>query len=194
MLPRRRYPAGFVYIYGALYWATSKGADVLAAQHVFKWVYLVLLALVFAIYRRSVAPPVSLVLLCLSKRVHSIFVLRLFNDGVAMLLLYAAVLLFSRRRWKAGCVLYSLAVSVKMNVILFAPGLLLLLLQSHSLAGTAVCLGICASVQLALGWPFLRAAPMSYLRGAFDLGRVFEFKCSPNPHSPFLRPRPRFRV
>jgi alpha-1,3-mannosyltransferase len=31
---------------------------------------------------------------CLSKRVHSIFVLRLFNDGVAMLLLYISIYLF----------------------------------------------------------------------------------------------------
>ena len=44
--------------------------------------YLVLLALVLCIYLRTRAVPVwALPLLCLSKRVHSIFMLRMFNDG-----------------------------------------------------------------------------------------------------------------
>lgn len=43
---------------------------------------------------------------------------------------------------------YSLAVGVKMNILLFAPGLLLLLLQANGLAGAVVCLSICAGVQV----------------------------------------------
>jgi hypothetical protein len=114
-------------------------------------------------------------LLALSKRIHSIFVLRLFNDCVAMALLYTAILLFVNKRWKFGCVFYSLAVSVKMNILLFSPGLLLLLIQGHSsLFGVFQCLSICAVIQLVLAVPFLRHAPVSYLRGAFDLGRVFQ--------------------
>ena len=46
-----------------------------------------------------------------------------------MLFLYAAVLCFLRNRWSVGCLLYSLGVSVKMNVLLFAPGLFFLLIQ-----------------------------------------------------------------
>lgn len=51
-------------------------------------------------------------------------------------------------RWRLGCVSYSLAVGVKMNILLFAPGLLLLLLQANGVVGTAVCLSICAAVQV----------------------------------------------
>ena len=83
--------------------------------------------------------------------------------------------------WRVGCVVYSLAVSIKMNVLLFAPGLLLLLVQSQPNWGhTAICLGICAGVQLVLGAPFLTTHPVSYLRKAFELDRVFFYEWTVN--------------
>lgn len=165
------YPAGFVYIYGALRrLGGGDGADIRTVQYAFAAVYLVTLALVIGIYAtarpRGVQPWV-LAALCLSKRLHSLFVLRLFNDCWAMLLFYGAVLLFSRARWSLGCVVYSLAVSVKMNVILTAPGLLILLIEATGPAGAAARIAICAAVQLALGAPFLATAPLAYMRGAF---------------------------
>eukprot|EP00616_Rhizochromulina_sp_CCMP1243_P003480 CAMPEP_0118995314 /NCGR_PEP_ID=MMETSP1173-20130426/58275_1 /TAXON_ID=1034831 /ORGANISM="Rhizochromulina marina cf, Strain CCMP1243" /LENGTH=281 /DNA_ID=CAMNT_0006946651 /DNA_START=7 /DNA_END=849 /DNA_ORIENTATION=- len=175
------YPAGFVYVYSGLYYATDQGENIARAQWIFYGVYLAVLFIVMMIYRRSCkGPPVILALLVMSKRIHSIFVLRLFNDCIAVLLLYAAVYLFCQLRWRMGCVLYSLAVSIKMNILLFAPGLLLLLLQGNSIAETALCLFICGSIQLALGLPFLTTYPLEYLKGAFDLGRVFMFKWTVN--------------
>ncbi|KAL3805109.1 hypothetical protein HJC23_003337 [Cyclotella cryptica] len=111
---------------------------------------------------------------CLSKRIHSIFVLRLFNDAPAMLLLYLSMYLFACcDAWALGCVVFSLAVSIKMNVLLFAPGLLLLLLQRNgSLLGTIRHLAICAVVQIVLGWPFLSTYPVSYIKKAFEFDRV----------------------
>ena len=41
-------------------------------------------------------------------------------------------------------------------------------------------LSICASVQLVLALPFLTTYPVEYLKGAFDLGRVFMFKWTVN--------------
>jgi alpha-1,3-mannosyltransferase len=121
-------------------------------------------------------------LLCCSKRLHSIFLLRLFNDGPAMLLLYGSVYLFTRHHWDLGCVLYSFAVSIKMNVLLFAPGLLLLLLQaSPDWKSVLLRLAVgCALPQLALGYPFLSTFPMSYLRKAFELDRVFFYQWTVN--------------
>jgi len=131
-------------------------------------------------HRTRKMPPWSLALLCLSYRVHSLFALRLFNDTVAMLFLYIAVVLFVNRRWSLGCLWFSLAVSVKMNILLFAPGLLLLLLQSFGVWGTIPKLAICAIVQVVLGAPFLAAHPVSYLARAFELTRVFFFKWTVN--------------
>jgi alpha-1,3-mannosyltransferase len=125
---------------------------------------------------------VAMGLTCLSKRVHSIFVLRLFNDAPAMTLLHLSIYLFACcDAWSLGCVVFSLAVSIKMNVLLFAPGLLLLLLQKNqSISGTLKHLTICALVQLVLGWPFLSAYPVSYIKKSFELDRIFFFKWTVN--------------
>ena len=104
----------------------------------------------------------------------------MFNDGVAMMLLFLAVYLFARQRWRWGCVLFSLAVSVKMNVLLFAPALFFLLLQSCGIPRTAWYLLVCAAIQLALGYPFLKHNWWGYVNRAFDLSRVFAFKWTVN--------------
>ena len=100
-----------------------------------------------------------------------------------MLLLYCAIYLFSRHyNWNAGCYVFSLAVSIKMNVLLFAPGLLLLLLQaSDNLWHVVYRLAVfCALPQLILGAPFLWHHPIHYLRKAFELDRVFFYKWTVN--------------
>ena len=90
-------------------------------------------AIVLWLYIRShTVPPLALVLLCASKRLHSIFLLRLFNDGPAMLLAYAATGLLVLRRWRAAIVGFSAAVSVKMNVLLMAPSVLAVVLKVGS--------------------------------------------------------------
>jgi alpha-1,3-mannosyltransferase len=121
--------------------------------------------------------------LCLSKRMHSIFLLRLFNDGPTILLTYVSILLFTKYYWRTGCFVFSMAVSCKMNVLLFAPGLLLLLLQSSRDLPTVVfrrLLPYCAVPQLVLGAPFLLSFPVSYLKKSFELDRVFFYKWTVN--------------
>ncbi|XP_042283995.1 dol-P-Man:Man(5)GlcNAc(2)-PP-Dol alpha-1,3-mannosyltransferase isoform X1 [Thunnus maccoyii] len=176
------YPAGFVYIFTALYYITNHGVNILLGQYLFAVFYLITLLLVFRIYYRTkkVPPYVFFFVCCASYRIHSIFVLRLFNDPVAMMLLFAAVNLFMDGYWTLGCGLYSLAVSVKMNVLLFAPGLLFLLLSEFGLIRTIPKLSLCAGIQLLLGLPFLLENPIGYVSRAFDLGRQFMFKWTVN--------------
>ncbi|KFQ28858.1 Dol-P-Man:Man(5)GlcNAc(2)-PP-Dol alpha-1,3-mannosyltransferase, partial [Mesitornis unicolor] len=128
----------------------------------------------------KVPPYVFFFMCCASYRIHSIFVLRLFNDPVAMAILFLAINLFLEERWSWGCLLFSLAVSVKMNILLFAPGLLFLLLQRFGLLGCIPKLCICALLQVILGLPFLLVNPVGYLTRSFDLGRQFQFKWTVN--------------
>ncbi|CAI0552742.1 unnamed protein product [Linum tenue] len=139
------YPAGFLYVYSAIQYVT--GGQVFAAQILFGVLYIVNLAIILFIYvKADVLPWWALVLLSLSKRVHSIFVLRLFNDCFAMTLLHAAMALLLYQRWHLGLILFSGAVSVKMNVLLYAPPLLLLMLKSMDVCGVISALAGAASV------------------------------------------------
>ena len=76
--------------------------------------------------------------------------------------------------------LHSLAVSIKMNVLLFSPGLLVLLILRHGWRGTLPLLSLCAIIQLILGLPFLYTNPFGYVTRSFDLGRQFFFKWTVN--------------
>ena len=61
-------------------------------QVIFLVFYLFSLLLVCILYGRArLTPPWLILTLGLSRRVHSIFMLRLFNDGVAMMVLYLAM-------------------------------------------------------------------------------------------------------
>jgi alpha-1,3-mannosyltransferase len=51
------YPAGYVYVYTALYWITDEGKDILLAQIIFGVVYLVTLGFVIACYRQAEVRP-----------------------------------------------------------------------------------------------------------------------------------------
>jgi len=97
-----------------------------------------------------------------------------------MIFLYAAINLFIDDYWTLGSIFYSFAVSVKMNILLFAPALLLAYIATQGIRGTIKQLSICASIQVILGAPFLLANPVGYILGAFNLGRVFLFEWTVN--------------
>lgn len=71
-------------------------------------------------------------------------------------------------------------VSVKMNILLQAPGLLILLLMALGLKETLLCLSICAVLQITVGFPFLSTYPLEYLEKSFEIGRVFMYKWTVN--------------
>lgn len=170
------YPAGFVYIFSFFYFITGQGQNIKLAQYIYIGIYLLQLILVLRIYIKSKkVPPYVLVLTALtSHRIHSIYLLRLFNDPVAVLFLYLSLNMFIDSRWYLGSMFYSLGVSVKMNILLYAPALFFFYLVNLGFKESIKQLFVCGFIQLLLGLVFLINNPVAYLKGSFDLGRVFE--------------------
>lgn len=192
------YPGGFVWLFSALYYLTAQGTLLAVAQGVFLGVYILTWGLALRFYAElDLVRAGLLISLFTSRRIRSLYVLRLFNDCWAMLFVYVGMWYLATnqrklRRWLIGCAWYSLAVSVKMNIFLFAPGLLYAMLRCLALWEVAACLTVCLLVQLAVAFPFLLVSPGGYLAKAFELSRVFTYKWSVNfqylPESVFLRP------
>ena len=103
----RRYPAGHVYIHQFLYLVTDSGRNIRLAQHIYGGLYLVSVALTSAIYRKAGAPNWLLLLLPLSKRLHSIYSLRLFNDCWATVSVQASILAYSSGLPVIGTIVYA---------------------------------------------------------------------------------------
>lgn len=191
-----RYPAGHVHIFTQLYNYTNEGADVRLAQYIFMGVYLFTLACVlFLVYRPAKVPPYMLVFLVLSKRLHSIYMLRMFNDVFSTLFAVFAIALLQRRRWTLSAIVLSLSVSVKMNSLLYLPGAAVIYLQvlGPIAAFTQTALPFLA-VQFGVAVPFLVAGfHKEYLGQAFEFSRVFFYKWTVNwrfvPEETFLSPQ-----
>lgn len=187
------YPAGHVRIHELLYNITNAGRDIRFAQHIYGALYILTLVAVCAIYRKAGNIPNWIVLLLpLSKRLHSIFVLRLFNDCWAVFFMTLTVLFLQHELDDTAILLYSGALSVKMSILLYLPGLLVITFKRKGLATALRYIFTLVAIQALLASPFLTENSWSYLKGAFDLGRVFLYKWTVNwrfvDESTFLSP------
>ncbi|KAL6719232.1 dolichyl-P-Man:Man(5)GlcNAc(2)-PP-dolichol alpha-1,3-mannosyltransferase [Lecanora helva] len=173
------YPAAHVYIYNALYQVTDEGRDVFRAQCIFMVVYLAALNMVMNCYRMAHVPPYIFPLLILSKRLHSIFLLRLFNDCFAVVALFTAIFFFQKKIFTIGSVSYSFGVGVKMSMLLAGPAIGIILLQVLPFKRAFNALFLMAQVQFTLAVPFL-SNWQGYLARSFELSRVFLYKWTVN--------------
>jgi len=178
------YPAGFLYLFSGIYSLCAN--DISCAQSLFSFFYVTQLATMMAIYWIGGATWWTLPLLAMSRRLHSIFVLRLFNDAPCMLLFHLALLflLLSRKNKQLlsiSTLFLSMALGIKMNVLLAAPAWALAVL-SLTLNWTDALLqgGLFILIQVALAFPFLRSNWRAYLGIAFNFGRQFEWQWTVN--------------
>ncbi|KAI4115775.1 MAG: hypothetical protein LQ338_007812, partial [Usnochroma carphineum] len=174
------YPAAHVYIYSILHKLTDGGKNVLLAQAIFAWLYLGVLTLVMTCYRMAKAPPYIFPLLILSKRLHSIFLLRLFNDCFAIGFLFITIYAYQHRIWTVGSVAYSFGVGTKMSLLLAGPAVGVILLQALPLRRALNAAFLMAQVQVTIAWPFIPVNPVGYLSRAFEFSRQFLYKWTVN--------------
>ncbi|KAL5051843.1 hypothetical protein BDW71DRAFT_212960 [Aspergillus fruticulosus] len=174
------YPAAHVYSYSLLYHLTDEGRDIVFGQIMFAFLYLITLTVVMACYRRVGAPPYLFPLLVLSKRLHSVYMLRLFNDGLAALAMWGSIWLFINRKWTPAVVLWSLGLGIKMALILLVPAVMVVLALSLDIGQCIRLAGLALGVQVLLAIPFLKTNPSGYFERAFEFGRQFMFKWTVN--------------
>lgn len=193
------YPAGHVLFYKFMNWATYGMEAVANGQQIFGYLYLLTQCIVFIIYFKLDLPPWSLYLLVLSKRLHSIYILRLFNDGFTTLfsVITVMILMSASKRKLSNKILsklstnvfapiaYSIAISVKMNALLYLPGFLLItyFLNDEVLAAEIVSLSVIALVQILISYPFLYNGSEirnAYFANAFNFERTFLYKWTVN--------------
>ncbi|TKA72007.1 hypothetical protein B0A49_04153 [Cryomyces minteri] len=174
------YPAAHVHIYHALYSLTSQGRDIQLAQIIFALIYLTTLVVVMACYRQARVPPYVFPLLVLSKRLHSIFVLRCFNDCFAVLSLWIAIYCYQKRAWTLGSIAYSWGLGVKMSLLLALPAVGVVLLQAIGANRALKQALLIGQLQVVIAWPFLSINARSYFSRAFEFTRQFLFKWTVN--------------
>lgn len=130
--------------------------------------------------KRQQAPPYIFPLLVLSKRLHSIFVLRCFNDCFAVFFFWLAVYFFQRRYWTFGSVVYSWGLGIKMSLLLVLPAVGAVLFLGRGFNGSLRLAWLMAQIQIAIAVPFLAKNPRGYAARAFELSRQFKFKWTVN--------------
>jgi len=175
------YPAGHVQIYNLLHNWTNSGLNIRLAQHIFGALYIDSVLQVSRIYIEAGGiPNWVLLLLPLSKRLHSIYALRLFNDGWAVVAALAMIQMMQKGNDILATLFFSLALSVKMSALLYLPGLLIILWKRHGLVMMGSHLLQVIAIQYWLGKAFLEDFPRDYLTQAFDFSRAFLFKWTVN--------------
>ena len=119
-------------------------------------------------------------MLILSKRLHSIFVLRLFNDCFAVFFLWVAIYIFQRRIWTLGSMAYSWGLGIKMSLLLALPAIGVILFLARGVQASLKQAWLMAQLQIVIAFPFLPANAMGYLTKAFEFSRQFLFKWTVN--------------
>jgi len=126
----------------------------------------------------------------LSKRLHSIYLLRLFNDCWAVLSMTLSILAYQSDLWTLGSALFSTSVAIKMNGLLYLPAIGLLLTQALGVSRTIRQITTMLSIQV--GWrvfiltkvlyalPFVLHHARSYMQMSFNFNRQFLYTWSVN--------------
>ncbi|KAH3677181.1 hypothetical protein WICMUC_001762 [Wickerhamomyces mucosus] len=182
------YPAGHVLIYQLLNNWTNGVENIHLGQKLFGYLYTINQFLTFLIYNNISLPPWCFYLIILSKRLHSIYVLRLFNDCFTSFFILLAVLslqfssIFKKYKYVlsnlVSPLLLSFAISIKMNALLLLPGFLVVLyfINEERLTRLIAPISLIVLLQTIVAYPFLFNGEIirnSYFNGAFNFKRKF---------------------
>ncbi|SNX87964.1 related to Alpha-1,3-mannosyltransferase [Melanopsichium pennsylvanicum] len=184
------YPAAHLYVYSFFHWLTAGGKNILPAQNVFAGLLTANNLVIALLYRQAGMPPITILPLILSRRISSIFLLRMFNDPIAIFFVYLALYSALKASWRISASLFSVGLGIKMNVLLFLPGIATAAFVHLGLKGAISYVSIAVVVQALISLPFTQHSLHAYLTRAFDFSRAFLYVWTVNwrflPEATFL--------
>lgn len=121
-----------------------------------------------------------LIMLACSRRLHSIFMLRCFNDCFAVTFTYLSILCLQKSKILPSLLLFSIAISIKMSALLYLPALLLNLNFHFGILQTLASVLFLVAAQFVIGLEWIMYNANAYFGKAFEFDRVFFFKWSVN--------------
>eukprot|EP00127_Corallochytrium_limacisporum_P005316 Clim_evm47s202 gene=Clim_evmTU47s202 len=177
------YPAGHIYLFWLLDYIGGGPENMFASQIFFALVSVAtwwLIAQIHSEFFQETIDRKSQVqkghaeaahfLYLLAPTARLLLVTRCSPDGIAMLLVYAALYLYAvKRQWIAGTVAYALSASIRSSALADAPALIIMLWRSLPERHALMHIGIIAAIHLLLGWPFLVANPWAYLQQGYSM-------------------------
>ena len=126
------------------------------------------------------AHPFLQALLCRLSSGHPLPFIGLFNDSFEMIFVYLAICLLLKKRMTLSLLSFSVAASIKMSALLYAPGALLVFVNEIGFWRTARAAVPAVLFQLLIGTPFLLSHPVEYLSKSFEFSRKFPWFLSHN--------------
>lgn len=157
------------------------GNDFLRSRLIFFGYYFIIYYILSKIYEEILEKENHYVIGFLSSYVSLQIVNRCFNDCFTMLYFYIGLyLLISRNRIVLSTIFFGIALSCKMNVVLFLPGIFYIYIKKKGPIFLISQIILILLIQILMGLPFILTYPLSYLKGAYNVTRVFDLSESIN--------------
>ncbi|EFA78114.1 hypothetical protein PPL_08762 [Heterostelium album PN500] len=165
------YPAGFLYLYGILYYLTGRGS-LQAFQIIWALMEICNFITIKKICDRLKLPIILAILPIISNRLHLYNVRVVINDFPSTFILHLSILLLLNKQYKRFSVLFSFLVSLKLNYIFYSPAILFIFANTLPFSSILTNLFIMGALQIIIGIPFLLTNPIAYITIAYDISRT----------------------
>lgn len=199
------YPAGHVLIYQMINKFLFYDQNINKVQKLFACVLSLTNVLAsFCYLQVTTIPPWIICMLLMSKRIFSIYILRLFNDCFTTLFMIITTLLlqkasyYHKKKFETcfllglfATICYSICTTIKMNSLLYFPifFLIIFFLFGENLILTSLSFLTFLIVQIIIGWKFLvlfdytekgNLIRYNYITSSFDFQRSFLYQWTVN--------------
>lgn len=98
---------------------------------------------------------------------------KIFNDSYVVLFTVLALYLFQTQCMFFACISVSLAIGFKANALIFLPAVYLITSRARGIWIGTLYMVIIFALQVLYAYPFLSTYPYEYLKGSYNVGRLY---------------------